>query len=109
MVKPQFQDNVNHVNYSRHSPDQAVNDRIMGTATCSETEMLHMFDALGGWGINVTLVSVIDDTTAVDDIHAYINFAKRVDASSVSFRKLTTAASDLGPTKVEQYFKQWND
>ena len=93
-------DGVHHINVSRHHYDEAENKRIFGGAyNVTDKELADIVDVYSSQGVDVSLNCVINDDTTEDFINAYIDFAKRIGAYAVRFRKEN---GTLEPTSVEK-------
>lgn len=90
---------VDYVNISHHHYDDAVNTSIFKDSHIpNSADLQAMIEDLSSKGIPVRLNCVINDETDEDFIFSYANFASKIGASSVSFRK---EASTITPTPVE--------
>lgn len=95
-------DGVHHINVSRHHYDEAENKRIFGGIYDVTDEYLaDSVDVYSKNGVDVSLNCVINDDTTEDFINEYIDFAKRIGAYAVRFRKEN---GTLEPTPVEKKF-----
>lgn len=94
---------VKHVNISRHHYLENVNRSIFNSSTVpSNSEIKELCDAMNHLGIDVTLNAVI--TEQLTNVRQFIQFAKEINASAVSFRKQHTKDSDLSPTELEKEY-----
>lgn len=97
-------DGVHHINVSRHHYDEAENKRIFGGAyNVTDEELAEIVDVYSKNGVDVSLNCVINNDTTEDFINAYIDFAKRIGALAVRFRKEN---GEIEPTPVEEVFAE---
>jgi organic radical activating enzyme len=94
---------VDFVNISRHDVEDVVNQAVFNTDTVpGESELERLIFELNQVGIQVTLSKVLmSDTltnTSTARVDAYIEFAKKIGASGVFFRK---QHGDLTPHPLE--------
>lgn len=95
-------DGVHHINVSRHHYDETENKRIFGgTYNVTDEELAEIVDVYSRQGVDVSLNCVINDSTTEDFVNAYIDFAKRIGAYAVRFRKEN---GTIEPTTVERKF-----
>lgn len=79
---------VHHINVSRHHYDEGENKRIFGGSyNVTDCELAEIVDVYSRLGVDVSLNCVINDSTGEDFINSYIDFAKRIGALAVRFRK----------------------
>lgn len=91
---------VHHINVSRHHYDEEENKRIFGGSyNVMDSELMEIVDRYSAIGIDVSLNCVIDDTTTFDFVLQFVDFAKRVGANAVRFRKKN--GDNLGLTPCE--------
>ena len=95
-------DGVHHINVSRHHYDYEENKKIFrGSWDVTDEDMETIIDLYGSHGIDVSLNCVINDNTTEDFINKYIDYAKRIGAFAVRFRKEN---GTLDMTPVENVF-----
>lgn len=79
---------VHHINVSCHHYDFEENKKIFkGSWNFTDEELENAIDFFGKNGIDVSLACVINDNTSKYFIDNYIDFAKRIGAYAVRFRK----------------------
>lgn len=92
---------VHHINVSRHHYDEQTNKAIFGGSyDVTDAELEEIIDKYSAQGVDVSLNCVINDQTSSDFIFNYIEFAKRVGAYAVRFRKEN--GDSLEPTACEK-------
>lgn len=95
---------VHHINISRHHFDEEINQKIFGGSfDVSNVYLAETIDAYSKQGVDVSLNCVINDNTTVDFINSYIDFAKKIGAYSIRFRKENGI---IKSTPVEEYFSK---
>ena len=93
---------VHHINISRHHYNYAENKNIFkGSWDVTDDELEKIIDLYSKNGIDVSLNCVINDDTTSDFINRYIDYAKKVGAYAVRFRKEN---GTLDCTPVEEEF-----
>lgn len=93
---------VHHINVSRHHYDYGENKKIFGgTWDVTDEDLEKIIDTYGKSGVDVSLNCVINDNTSVEFIDKYIDYAKRIGAFAVRFRKEN---GTLENTPVENVF-----
>lgn len=95
---------VDHINISRHSPNDIENDRVFGVRMPTSTELKALCRQADHLGIDVTLNCIVPGPVRPDDARYFIEYAKTVGASAVCFRKI---AGDLDPSAHELAFDAW--
>ena len=110
LVYPAVGDVVNHINISRHHYDPDKNASFFGIRyeyIPDDAKLTSICNMYARKGIDVTLNCVYSDAFCVTSDEAYsfvsryVNFAKKVNASCVSFRK---EHGNLNETFLEQTF-----
>ena len=100
---------INHLNVSRHAIGYEANTKVFGTRQIITDEKLKAaaFE-LNKAGIDVNLNHVYgkDSRLTVDYVLEYIQYAKSVGATSVSFR-YDQNENSLAPTYLEKLFSDW--
>lgn len=95
-------DGVHHINVSRHHYDELENRRIFGGVyNVMDDELAEIVNVYSRNGVDVSLNCVINDATSKDFIYGYIEFAKKIGAFAVRFRKEN---GTIEPTPVEREF-----
>lgn len=96
---------VDHINVSRHHYDEEENCKIFrGNYRVMDEDLAEIIDTYSAQGVDVSLNCVINDETTYDFINAYIDFAKRMGAHAVRFRKQN--GDNLNMTPAEEVFDQ---
>ena len=94
---------VHHINISRHHWDEDENRRIFGGAyNVNDFDLFNIIDRYSARGVDVSLNCVIDVKTDSDFIEDYIDFASRIGAYAVRFRKKN--GDNLGMTPCEAFY-----
>lgn len=96
---------VNHINISRHGLNSEENYKIFKTTSIPSDEELSKVIEIyhNTTNLDITLNCVINDNTTIKFIYDFIDYAKKLKADAVSFRK---EASDVTPTQAELYFRE---
>ncbi|MCC5610747.1 radical SAM protein [Nostoc sp. CHAB 5834] len=100
---------INHLNVSRHAIGYEANVPVFGTPDIiKDDELKAAAFELNKAGIDVNLNHVYtkDSTLSVDYVLRYIEYARSVGASSVSFR-YDQNENSLEPTYLEELFSEW--
>lgn len=93
---------ISHINISRHSISDTKNNEIFQSKLANTDELKFITKIANNKGIDITLSAVLNDELSTkDDILEYINFAKKVGANAVFFRK---THGNLEKTSVEKEF-----
>lgn len=93
-------DAVHHINISRHHYDEKENLKIFGGAyKLGDYELEQIIDRYSAYGVDVSLNCVISNSTPYDFIMRYVEFANRIGAFAVRFRKEN--GDDLTETPAE--------
>jgi len=105
-IKENLSPIIDHVNISRHHYDEKINQEIFGTENIITDKYLIAFiDDLNKQAIDVTLNCVLTEKMATKkSILDYIQFAKNVGASAVTFRK---QHGSLRPSSQEELFNEF--
>lgn len=95
---------VRHINISRHAIDDVENRSIFGTITVpTKADIAELCDMANTLNIDVTLNKVVPhDYADMDEFKLFVEFAKSVGASSVSFRK-DYSVNSLEATPLEKH------
>lgn len=104
-----FKDKVNHLNVSRHAIGYEANTKVFGTRNIVTDEDLKKasFELnKAGVDVNLNFVYGKDSQLTVDYVLQYIDYAKSVGATSVSFR-YDQNENSLEPTYLEKLFEEW--
>lgn len=107
---PLLKKTINHLNVSRHGIGYDANTKVFGTPNIVTDEDLKAASfELNKAGIDVNLNHVYskDSSLTVDYVLQYIDYAKSVGATSVSFR-YDQNENSLEPTYLEKLFSEWN-
>jgi molybdenum cofactor biosynthesis enzyme MoaA len=100
---------VNHLNVSRHAIGYEANTRVFGTrAIISDADLGAAAFELNKAGIDVNLNHVYgkDSSLTVQYVLDFIEYARSVGATSVSFR-YDQNENSLEPTYLENLFSEW--
>lgn len=104
-VIPLLEGKVDHINISRHHFEEDLNNGVFKSKMISNRQLKHVVSELNKVGIDVTLSAVLNENLrSKRDIEEYINFAKKMGATQVFFRK---PHGTLEPTKVEKAFESY--
>jgi organic radical activating enzyme len=107
---PVLKETINHLNVSRHAIGYEDNAKVFGTRQIVTDEALKAaaFE-LNKAGIDVNLNHVYgkDSALTVDYVLRYIEYARSVGATSVSFR-YDQNENSLEPTYLEKLFSEWS-
>ncbi len=104
-----FRQTVNHLNVSRHAIGYEANTKVFGTRDIvSDADLKKACFELNKAGIDVNLnhVYTADSQLTVGYVLEYIDYARSVGATSVSFR-YDQAENSLEPTYLEKLFSEW--
>ncbi len=97
---------VHHINISRHHYDEQTNKAIFGGSyNVTDAELTEIIDKYSARGVDVSLNCVINDQTTTDFIFKYIEFAKRIGAYAVRFRKEN--GDNIAPTPCEEHIDEY--
>lgn len=100
---------VNHVNISRHAIGYDANTEVFGTHDIiSDDDLTYVAGVLNKHGIDVNLNHVYSETKILDVayVHDFVEYAKSVGATSVSFR-YDQNNNTLSETYLEKLFDSW--
>lgn len=104
-VIPMLEGKVNHINISRHHYEEDLNNNVFKTKMISNRQLKHVIAELNKVGIDVTLSAVLNENlNNKSQIKEYIDFAHRMGATQVFFRK---PHGTLEPTSVEKAFESY--
>lgn len=104
-----FKKTINHLNVSRHAIGYDANTKIFGTKDIvSDLSLKAAAFELNKAGIDVNLNHVYkkDSALTMDYVFRYIEYARSVGATSVSFR-YDQNENSLQPTYLETLFSDW--
>lgn len=104
-----FKKTINHLNVSRHAIGYDENTKIFGTKDIvTDLKLKAAAFELNKAGIDVNLNHVYkkDSTLTMDYVFRYIEYARSVGATSVSFR-YDQNQNSLEPTYLEKLFSDW--
>ena len=104
-----FKRTINHLNVSRHGIGYEENVKVFGTRKIVTDEALRAASfELNKAGIDVNLNHVYtkDSKLTVDYVLRYLEYARSVGATSVSFR-YDQNENSLEPTYLEKLFSEW--
>lgn len=100
---------VNHVNVSRHAIGYQANTKVFGTPhIITDEELKDVAFELNKAGVDVNLNHVYtkDSQLDMDYVLRYLDYARSVGATSVSFR-YDQNENSLEPTYLERLFSEW--
>jgi len=100
---------VNHLNVSRHAIGYSANTKVFGTSQIiTDEELKDVAFELNKAGVDVNLNHVYtkDSRLDMDYVLRYLDYARSVGATSVSFR-YDQNENSLEPTYLEQLFSEW--
>jgi len=91
---------IDHVNISRHHHNDDVNSEVFKTKNVPKfEELIHINEYLNRFGIDVNYNVVLTKENDLVEVGAFVEFAKKTGASSLTFRN---QYGDYGLSKVEQ-------
>lgn len=100
---------INHLNVSRHGIGYDANTKVFGTPQIISDEDLRLaaFELnKAGIDVNLNHVYTKDSKLTVQYVLDYIDYARSVGATSVSFR-YDQGENSLAPTYLEELFSEW--
>lgn len=107
---PLLKKTINHLNVSRHGIGYEANTKVFGTRQIVTDEDLKAaaFELnKAGIDVNLNYVYTKDSALTVGYVLDYIEYAKSVGATSVSFR-YDQNENSLEPTYLEKLFSEWH-
>lgn len=100
---------INHLNVSRHAIGYAANTRVFGTTEIigdADLKAVSLYLNQHGIDVNLNHVYADKDQLTMDYVLKYIEYAKSVGATSVSFR-YDQNENTLKQTYLEKLFEEW--
>lgn len=86
---------VDHVNLSRHDADDTVNASIFGVEPITRRKISDTCNALNGYGVDVTISTVMKPNYDMSEAKRMISFVKEVGASALTLRYNHGEVTDL--------------